>query len=432
MGMFKRYVVCAVLLLLAACKQEPTLDRPEILRFEVAPTAVTAGETVTYSWQVEGTSCELDVDSDGTPEYTPDCATGSQAHVFGEAGSFAGTLAVTRGTPKVTATAAVTVSEQREPPLTPPGPLTWRPAARQPYGVAEAQGVAVGGKLYVFGGFDARKRCCTPTARAHVFDPGTNRWRALRAMPDMNSTGHGGVTHAGVATDGTDIFLASGYSSSPSGRGQIFGSREVWRYRVSGNSYDRLPDLPVARAAGQLEYLDGKLYYFGGTNRSRTADTSNLYILDLASGATTWREGARLPNGRNHMGSAVLGGKIYAIGGQHDHDQRLRTQRDVHAYSPETDSWQKLANLPRPLSHIANSTFVSGGRILAIGGEVANFDAVDTVFAYTPETNSWESLTPLPLAIQSTVAKRVGDQIVVTGGSAGGWRAETYLGTPLE
>jgi len=296
--------------------------------------------------------------------------------------------------------------------------------AAQPFSVSEAQGKVVNGQLYTFGGFDSTKSCCTPTSRAYRYDPGANTWTALAAMPAMNSTTHGGVTHAGIATDGTDVFLAGGYTSNAAGTGQIFGTREVWRYNVAANTYTRLADLPVARAGGQLEHLNGRLHFFGGTNQARTADVGDHYVLDLAGGATTWTTAAALPNPRHHMGSAVLGGRIYAVGGQHGHDGALTTQADVHTYDPATNTWTAVAALPRARGHIANSTFVLGGRIVVAGGETAHGSGIADVSAYDPATNTWTALTPLPAGRVSGVAGPNGNGFVFTsGGTAAGWRA---------
>ena len=307
--------------------------------------------------------------------------------------------------------------------------LSWQTSLPQPYSVAEANGLAVGGKLYSFSGFDSTKGCCTPTNRAFAFDPEQQTWALLAPMPPMNDTEHGGMTHAGVTTDGEGIFFAGGYTANASGRGQIFGTREVLRYDPASDSYSRLPDLPIERAAGQLEFLSGKLYYFGGTNQERTEDTGNLYILDLAAGATAWREGTPLPNPRNHLGGVVLGDKIYAVAGQHGHDNRLITQADVHAYDPGTDSWRQVASLPLPLSHIANSSFALDGRLVVVGGEVDHFEAVPNVFAYDPGEDVWLELTSLPLARVSTVADVVSGTIISAGGSGSRRGADTFTGT---
>jgi N-acetylneuraminic acid mutarotase len=307
--------------------------------------------------------------------------------------------------------------------------LTWEQSLPQPFRVAEANGLALGGKLYSFSGFDSTKRCCTPTDRAFVFDPEQQTWTLLAPMPPMNGTRHGGMTHAGIATDGQDIFFAGGYTANASGRGQIFGTREVLRYDPERDTYSRLPDLPVERAAGQLEYLDGKLYYFGGTNLARTENTGNLYILDLKGGATDWQDGTPLPNPRNHLGGVVLGGKIYAIAGQHGHDARLTTQADVHAYDPNANTWQHVADLPLPLSHIADSSFALDGRLVVVGGEIDHLEAVTNVFTYDPQEEMWSELTSLPDTRRSAVVDSIGGAIIVAGGAGDERSADTYVGT---
>ncbi len=440
-GMNKRLAVLFALLL-SACDQgtDPNDGQgdgfqpgaPAVTRVEVAPAALEVGGTATYTWAVANAaaSCALDIDADGTPEYTANCAAGIQDHVFAEAGSFTAVLTATAGGLSTRAdapTVTVTGEDTGDGTGTPPGAggLSWGPAALPPYGVAEGQGVSLNGLLYVFGGFDSTFRCCRPTDRTYVFDPAAGSWTPLEPLPPMNGTGYGGVTHAGFTTDGRDVFFAGGYTSNARNTAQLFSTREVWRYNVALNSYTRLPDLPEARGAGQLEYLGGKLYFYGGSDASRRVDTGELFILDVANGATTWTAGAPLPNPRNHLGAAVFGGKIYAIGGQHEHDGRLVTQADVHAYSPETNTWQRLTDLPLAISHHSNSTFVLDGRIVVVGGEVDHLKGVTNVFSYNPQTDAWSELTPLPLAMVDPVAENVGGQIVV----AYNWRPQAFIGT---
>jgi uncharacterized repeat protein (TIGR01451 family) len=303
----------------------------------------------------------------------------------------------------------------------PASSICYQPIADQPFGVSEGQGEVVGGKLYTFGGFDSTKACCTPTKRAYVYDPAANTWTAIADLPHTNG---GGVTHAGVTNDGSAIYLAGGYISNAGNTNQIFGTKEVWRYDVSSNTYTPLPSLPVERAAGQLEYLDGKLHYFGGTNLARTEDTDEHFVLDLAGGATVWIEAAPLPNPRNHLGSAVLNGKVYAVGGQHGHDSALTTQSAVHAYDPGTDTWNEVAALPSGRGHIAGGTFVLEGRILVAGGETAHGSSIAEVVSYDPSTNQWSQLTPLPQARASGVGGPVSGGFLYTsgGGQKSGWR----------
>jgi len=303
--------------------------------------------------------------------------------------------------------------------------VTWSTTFSQQYGVSEAQGLALGGKLYSFGGFDSAKSCCTPTSRAYRMDPATG-WTALAAMPAQNGTTFGGVTHAGLTTDGTYIYWAGGYTSNAAGNGQIFGTKEVWRYDPEANAYSRMPDLPLARAGGQLAYLDGKLHYFGGTNLARTEDVGEQWALDLSSQAAGWVARAPLPNPRHHLGAAVLGAKIYAIGGQRAHDAQLITQNDVHAYDPVTNSWTQRADLPRAIGHISSSTFAMDGRIVVLGGEIAHNSVIADASAYNPDANAWTALTPLPAPRRSGVADVIAGVIYYSTGQSN----STYRGVP--
>lgn len=315
-----------------------------------------------------------------------------------------------------------------EPPPVEPGPpppaataFTYSGIAPQPANVSEAQGEVVGGRLFVLGGFDSRRSCCTPTNRAQVYDPARNTWTPLNVMPGS------GATHAGMTTDGTRIYYAGGYvgriAADGSWSGQIFGTRDAWAYDPATGSYAALPDLPVQTSAGQLEYLNGNLHLFGGTNPARTQDLGDHYV--LKAGARAWTPAAPLPVPRHHMGSAVLGGKLYAIGGQVGHDAGLVTQSAVHVYDPAVNAWTPLAPLPRARSHIGNSTFVLGGRIVVAGGETGHDVPMSDVTAYDPATDTWTALSPLPLARASAVAGAVGTGFVFTGGAsaASGWRA---------
>ena len=304
--------------------------------------------------------------------------------------------------------------------------LTWSTTFAQQYGNSEAQGLALGGRLYSFGGFDSQKACCTPTARAYRMDPATG-WTALAPMPAQNGTGRGGVTHAGFATDGTFIYWAGGYTANAAGTGQIFGTKEVWRYDPASNAYARMPDLPLTRSAGQLAYLNGRLHYFGGTNLARTENTADHWALDLSDQAAGWVARAPLPNPRHHMGAAVLGGSIYAVGGQHAHDSQLATQNDVHAYDAVSNAWTQRADLPKSVGHISSSTFAMDGRILVLGGEVAHNSVIRDTYAYDPATNGWTALTPLPAARRSGVADAIGGVVYYSTGSGSN---VTYKGVP--
>lgn len=302
--------------------------------------------------------------------------------------------------------------------------ITWGTAADHPDGTHESQGRTVGGKVYIFGGFDIYKQpnTWTPTKRAFVFDPVANKFSPIADLPyTPNGTNFGGVTHSGITTDGNDIYFAGGYTSNNSGNGQIFGTKQAWKYNVATNSYTALPDLPIPIAAGQLENLNGKLHHISGTNLARTVDLENHYVLDLDNLEAGWKTLAPLPNPRQHAGSAVFEGKIYFIGGQTGHDQHLVAQKDVHVYDPAKNEWKKVADLPVPAGtsgrgHITSTVVVLGENIIVLGGETAHGKKTNLVSAYNPSTNTWKELTPLPQNIMAGVAAVLNNNIYYVGG----------------
>lgn len=311
-------------------------------------------------------------------------------------------------------------------------PVThWTAGAPSMIKRSEAEGAAVGDKLYVFGGYSYPLNGFTPYSRVDMYDVATNTWTRLRDLPRA-------VNHAGVATDGRFVYLAGGYVANAHNSGAIFGTREVWQYDSSSDSYIALPPLPIERAAGQLVLLDRSLHYFGGTNIERTVDTPEHWALSLDAIEAGWQPRAPMSNARNHLGAVALNGKIWAVGGQHGHDGALTTQRDVEVYDPATDLWTAVAPLPPVVvdgvsygrGHISGSTFVRDGKIVVAGGEYRHMHSISDIVEYDPQTGSWQSVTPLPVTRYSGVARQLGATFVyATGATDGGELTNTtWLG----
>lgn len=306
--------------------------------------------------------------------------------------------------------------------------VAWGTAKYQPVGTHEVHGEVVKGKLYIFGGYDVNKKPeWTPTKRSYVYDPVANTWTSIADLPHLpNGPGFGGITHVGLTNDGTNIYFAGGYTSNSDGTGQLFGTKQVWRYNVASNTYTCLPDLPEALAAGQMRYLNGKIHYMGGANLSR-ADVGVHYALDLNNLSAGWKALAPLINPVNHPGSAVYGGKIYFVGGAHHQDNNSVTQKTLEAYNENTNTWTKLADMPVARDHISSSVVVIGTRILVLGGETSHNIKSNLVSAYSPATNTWAELTHLPAGKSAGVAAVLKGNIYYTGGN---FSNINYKGTP--
>lgn len=304
-----------------------------------------------------------------------------------------------------------------------PTTFAWRTVAPSPVARSETASAVVDGKLYVFGGFiKSSDNPFKPISRSDVYNPANNTWRQIADLPTP-------LTHTATAVDGRNIYLAGGYPGKPTG-GQRYATKAVWRYNVDTNTWLAMPTLPEARGSGALALLGRKLHFFGGSDINRL-DKGTHWVLSL--GSTSWTSAAPLPSPRNHLGDAVLDGKIYAIAGQRGQDSNSVTSTSVYMWNPtKPNIWTPVAPLPRPRSHIGAATFVMGDRIIVAGGEISHAKPVSDVTAYNPRSNSWRALTPLPKSIHSGAAGSIGNQIFYTMGSNKGFfQTTTYKGIPV-
>lgn len=303
-----------------------------------------------------------------------------------------------------------------------PSQIIWSKAAPSPIGRSEAQGAFVDGKIYVFGGY-TDTTFIPKSKRVDVYDPGNNTWTRIKNMPVA-------TTHAGTAVDGKDIYFAGGVVGTATGE-RLNASKDVWKYNVDTQTWTAMPSLPDARGAGELAVLDRRLHFFGGTGFDREEAKSDHWVLSL-DGGTSWETAVELPDPRNHLADAVINGKIYAIGGQHGHNQNLVAQNSVYVWDPANPTiWTPVANMPKALSHIAGGTFVMDNQIIVAGGEISHGKSISDVIAYDPVSNSWTALTPLPAVRHSGIAGSIGNQIFYTGGSFNGFQRTTYKGVPV-
>ena len=289
----------------------------------------------------------------------------------------------------------------------------WQAGAAAPLTLFEAQAAAVGDRVYVFGGFNNLN--VQATTAVNVYDPLANTWLPRAPMPAA-------VTHAGVAVDGATVWLAGGLLGDYAG-GNNLPTKDTWRYDTAADAWTPGPPLPAASGAGGLAVVGRRLHYFGGFAADGQGDSSRHYTLNLdalaADPATTWAPAASMPTARNHFGTAVVNGKVYAIGGQHGRDETYRNVRDVHAYDPATGQWSTAARLPKPMSHFHNSTLVVNNKILVIGGVTNGRYPLSDAWEYDPATNVWAPALPLPAPRKAPVAAVAAGRLYVLTGSPG-------------
>lgn len=327
--------------------------------------------------------------------------------------------------PATVASATVTVFDNDGSP-TQVGRLQWTSAAKAPVVRTEHMTAMVGGKLYLIGGYLDNKYLST--ARFDVYDPATNKWTRLADLPQK-------LTHAGCASDDRFIYMAGGYTVDSTGKKQVIGVNNAWRYDTVAGTWSAMPNLPERLGAGAMVLVGRTLYYLGGFEWWMK-DTNKIYSLNLDSPSSGWKLFGRMPEANNHFGAAVHDGWVYVMAGQTGNDATAKFKNSAWRWQPGTTNWQRLPNLVGPpRSHVWSSTIVFQNRIWVMGGETDTGmpnkpRSVPAVDVYDPVTNSWSRNTDLPSGRSTGSAAVWGDKVIFSSGMLSGvFKNDTWIGS---
>jgi N-acetylneuraminic acid mutarotase len=304
-----------------------------------------------------------------------------------------------------------------------PAQLKWTRLANAPLARIEANAEQVGGKVYVFGGYNITSPNYLASKEVDVYNLATNTWSRAADMPV-------GITHLGTATDGRYIYTAGGYVTNYQTGQQTHASTDVWRYDPSSNTWSPFVPLPQARGSGAMVLLGTVLHYFDGYNTSMVAQTSH-WMLDLSSPNPQWVAAAPVPAARSHVTASALDGRIYVIGGEAGNTEAAPTT-DVFMWDPaHPAAWQRVASLP-----VARTTAVSegiNGKLIVTGGLTNNFTPLATVVIYDPTTNVWtQGSDPLPAPRERPIAAIINGRLFISTGYQNGVRSDTWITQALD
>lgn len=245
--------------------------------------------------------------------------------------------------------------------------------------IQETAAVAVGGIIYVIGGFDSDEGI---VARVQTYDTMTGTWGDAPSLPRA-------LHHANAATDGTTIYVLGALSGNNfTAIGDVYsftpGVDAAWQSRQS---------MPSGRERGAAvtDIIAGKLYVAGGFRNVMASDLVDVY--DPAT--DTWTPRASLPAQRDHACGGTLGGALVVAGGRTVSTSSPRA--DVWSYDPASDSWTPRAAMPTGRGGmgcgvIDNQLYTAGGE----GNPATPSGVFANVEAYSLATNTWTQLPAMP------------------------------------
>lgn len=275
--------------------------------------------------------------------------------------------------------------------------LKWTKIAPFPEPSEEILGATAGGKMYVFAGLAPLWK---PKGLVYEYDPASDKWTKKKPMALPSH-------HVAFTEYKGKIYAFGGFVMPQTGPAAWVPINNSWEYDPQADSWKALAPMPIKRGSSLAAVVGDKIYVIGGaTTRPGVNETSidpNRPQLVLGTNdeydpeTNTWRERSPMPTPRNHAAIGVVNGKIYVIGGRVG-AAFIAPSTDisvVEEYDPATDMWSPpLARMPTARSALAAG--VIDGRIFIAGGEYQDTKMMATFRAVEAYNPASNSWATLP------------------------------------
>jgi len=242
----------------------------------------------------------------------------------------------------------------------------WQPVPSYPAPTADnAAATDPGsGDVYSVGGVIAG----LVTAAGYVYDPQTQMWTSLPAMPQAREK------PAAAFLNGK-LYVVGGWDSTGS------STRQLQIYNPASGKWSMGPSEPNAEAASGVAVLDGRMYVVGGCSSS--CGSTDVQVYDPATGK--WSLAAPYRESTAWEGCGGIARKLYCAGG----DTGDGTSH-AYSYDPAANTWSVITSLPIDLW--GGGYAVADGKLLLSGGVTdQSQELTNQGFAYTPG-KGWSAL----------------------------------------
>ena len=287
--------------------------------------------------------------------------------------------------------------------------INWELISDMPNGPRLGMASAViGEKIYLIGGTNSKDSF----DRIEVYDTINGTWETI--IPTLSeysnaeySWSQGRYSHtASVLND--EIYIIGGIIHHDSSWESV---SYVDIYNPNDNSMRPGPQLSQARHELASAVLQGKIFALGGQDHSG-AELDNVEVLR----SNGWLDVDQLIIPRSKLDAVSIGGNLYAISGISS------PSIEKYEYDPFLDEfiWKIIAPIAFLPTHRFNSsslTTVVADRIYTVAGQSFESPGITTkVEIFDPETMSWKTGTDLPVPLEWHSTVSVGNNIYVFGG----------------
>ena len=274
-----------------------------------------------------------------------------------------------------------------------------------PVRVCDAQAVVLGNKVYV-GGY-------TPSIATdyNIYScdfTGDITWKTLKSPARQSA----------LTTYQERLVLVGGVDPSA-----ITLTNQLWVMEEEGTWTQPLPPMPTPRFGASAATIQNNLIVAGGGD----SQGEDLDLVEVYNG-WQWATAQSLPRACYDMKSAVHNGIWYLVGGLGQDTKVFCASLEFLVASTQFEVTERVwKTLPKVL-HDFSSTAVWGGRLMAVrGGRPASSD----ILSYSPRTQSWVKVGDLPVGLHSTCTTVLptGELLVVGGWGTGGESDRVFKGS---
>jgi len=259
--------------------------------------------------------------------------------------------------------------------------------------------------------------CATLDGKVYLLGGLDSRGRILSSVAEYDSSTAAwtnkaslpqSVALAAAAANESAIYLVGGRS-----KGAILADIVV--YDPTADSWSQMEPMTIARWSHMAAIVGQKLYVMGGIkgkgSTRRTLDS--VEILDLETG--TWTAGESLPGAVHSSAVAVSDGKIFVLGGRKGTGTSGSGSERVFVFDPAEGSWSVVQPMAKARTGARAAVFQ--GRIYVVGGAFSD-DALSSIEIYDPSSGSWSPAPPMSSPRTAHVVAVVGEELLIFGGAS--------------
>ncbi len=338
--------------------------------------------------------------------------------------------------------------------------ITWKRGPNLPQGFQDSQGDIIDGHLISVGGFCSGETGVPGKPNSYPRGFLKKTWalelarpeRGWLELPDFPGDARQGMQAIAV---GDKLFCWGGFSYS-----QPYCYRDGYALSRTSRTWKwtQLPPLPTAVTAGGMCAVGSKIYLCGGADYDATMFYTNgnragkharlgaqLWAIDTNNLEAGWQDLPACPGVPRWVHAmAAVGGDLYVLGGATGSDNEAKTYLTVvdnWRFNIAKKTWTRLADLPVASGNFPSGAIVYDERyILLVGGyqysQIMNPDGMlrpvygkptrhyednpmcSDIFVYDTKTQSFGTASPMPLNNNLPMTVLRSDRLHLIGGEA--------------